>query len=468
MTNLWSWSAVDLAREIAARNISSREVVSSALSRLSDVNPKINAVVDVLAEEALSAADAADKAVARGEELGPLHGVPVTVKINVDYGGRPTTVGVVAFKDDVALTDSPPVRNWREAGAIIIGRTNVPAFCARFFTDNDLHGRTLNPWDSHYTPGGSSGGAAAAVACGIGALAHGTDRAGSIRYPAYACGVVGLRPSFGRVPAFSQNPNVEATLASQLMSVQGPLARSVADLRLGFLAMSKGDARDPWWVPAPVLSAPSDRPLRIAVFGGSDRAVIDANVSASVLLAAEWLEQAGCHVEFAIPPDFVELAEMFFSIVKTEEGEGTSRAIDRLGGDALRRARHGTMATATKYSLEDYVRVLGRRTVILRAWQAFLEKYDTVLLPTSYQLPMPVDEDQKGDAAVARMIAAHEPMLAVSMLGFPSLAIPTGKVGSLPIGVQVVSGRFKEELCLRVGGMIESFAPPMTPIQVMS
>lgn len=462
--DLWTWNAVDIAQAIAGRRVSSREAVSSALGRLAAVNPRLNAVIDVLAEEALGAADQADAALMRGEAVGALHGVPVTIKINVDYAGRPTTTGVVAFKDDIAAADSPPVANWRRAGAIIIGRTNVPAFCARFFTDNDLHGRTLNPHDPRRTPGGSSGGAAAAVASGIGALAHGTDRAGSIRYPAYACGVVGLRPSFGRLPSYSANPNVESTIASQLMSVQGPLARTVDDIRLGLRGLMPGDSRDPWWVPAPLLEADATRPLRVAVFAGTGNAVVDPSVTASVKQAATWLEQAGCDVEAGTPPGVNELAEMFFSIIKTEEGEGTSRAIERLGDDALRRARAGTMKQARKLTLEEYVAVLGRRTVLLRQWNSFFERYDVLLLPVSYQLAMPVDEDQKGNEAVARMLAAHEPMLALSMLGLPSLSMPTGLAGSIPTGVQIVAGRFKEEVCLRAGALIEAIHAPRAPV----
>lgn len=463
--DIWRWSATQLASAIKSRRISSREAVLSNLDRLHAVNPRINAVVDIMADEALMAADRADAAVQGGEALGPLHGVPVTLKINVDYAGRPTTTGVVAFKDDIATSDGPAVVNLRKAGAVIIGRTNVPAFCARFFTDNDLHGRTLNPCDPRRTPGGSSGGAAAAVATGIGALAHGTDRAGSIRYPAYACGVVGLRPSFGRVPNYNANPSVEATLASQVMSVQGPLARSVADIRLGLLGLMSEDPRDPWWVPAPLLGC-DDRgsKLRIAAFGGSEGATIDSAVAGSLKEVGQWLEQAGCMVDWIAPPDFAESANLFFSFVKTEEGEGTSRAIEKLGDDALRRARAGTMARATKFSLEQYVEALGRRTAILRNWQLFFERFDALVMPVSYQLPFPIDEDQKGDIAVARMLDAHQPMLAISTLGLPALAVPTGKAGSVPVGIQIVSGRFREELCLRVGALIEAFYPPMGPV----
>ena len=199
MKELWRWGATELARAIRAREVSSREAVESCLARIEEVNPRINAIVDLMADEARRAADQADAAVERD---GLLHGVPVTLKINVDIAGRPTTNGVVAFKNKIPAAESPPVILWRKAGAIFVGRTNVPAFSTRYFTDCELHGRTLNPWDPQRTPGGSSGGAAAAVATGMGALAHGNDRAGSIRYPSYACGVYGLRPTLGRIATF--------------------------------------------------------------------------------------------------------------------------------------------------------------------------------------------------------------------------------------------------------------------------
>lgn len=266
---LWRWRAADLAQAIRTRRISSRDTVQSCLARLERVNPRLNAVVDLLAQEALAAADRADAAVKAGDALGPLHGVPVTVKINVDYGGRATTNGVVAFKDLIAKEDSVPVANLRKAGAVIFGRTNVPGFSTRYFTDNALHGRTLNPHDPKRTPGGSSGGAAAAVAAGIGPIGHGNDRAGSIRYPAYACGVVGLRPSFGRVSDFNPGTAEERGLSSQFCNVQGPLARSIADARLSLAALAARDARDPWWVPAPLASGDAGRPCRVAMFAGA-------------------------------------------------------------------------------------------------------------------------------------------------------------------------------------------------------
>ena len=461
---LWRWQACDLAQAIRTRRITTREAVTSCLARLGEINPRINAVVDLTAEEALAAADAADATVARREPLGPLHGVPVTIKINVDYAGRATTNGVVAFKDRIAQADSPPVANWRKAGAIIVGRTNVPPFSARFFTDNALYGRTRNPWDAERTPGGSSGGAAAAVATGIGALAHGNDRAGSIRYPAYACGVIGLRPTLGRVPTFDPSLPEEPSITTQLTHVQGPLARSIRDLRLGLVTMAARDPRDPWWVPVETALEARTTQVRVAML--AEVAGIDADpaVSVAVRQAARWLEEAGYTVEETAPPRLEEAARLFFTLVRTEERAGTTKVIEQLGDDALRRARASTMAYASELDFDGYVKAFGRRASILREWMLFFERYPLLLMPVSWQRPFPVDYDQQGDEAVARMLSAHHPMLAVSTLGLPGLAIPTGFADGIPIGVQLVAGRFNEELCLSAGEVIEARQPVATPI----
>ncbi|MBE7248437.1 MAG: amidase, partial [Actinomycetospora chiangmaiensis] len=200
---LWRQTATDLAALIRSGQVSAREAAQDALGRLDAVNGRINAVVEHRPEDVLAQADAVDAARGRGDALGPLAGVPVTVKVNADQQGFATTNGLRLQRDLVAAQDSPVVANLRRAGAVLLGRTNTPAFSLRWFTTNQLHGDTRNPRDPALTPGGSSGGAGAAVAAGIGAIAHGTDIAGSVRYPAYACGVHGLRPSLGRIPAFN-------------------------------------------------------------------------------------------------------------------------------------------------------------------------------------------------------------------------------------------------------------------------
>lgn len=469
--DLWRWGAVDIAQGVRTRLISARDAAESCFARLHAVNPDINAVVDVLEDEALAAADAADQAVQQGEALGPLHGVPVTVKINTDYAGRATTNGVVAFRDFIAEEDSATVAHLRKAGAVIVGRTNVPAFSTRFFTDNALHGRTLNPWDAARTPGGSSGGAAAAVAAGIGAIGHGNDRAGSVRYPAYACGVSGLRPTVGRFPNFNPSARQERGLFSQITSVQGPLARSVADLRLAVEAMSVVDIRDPWSVAVPHAQPEPQRPLTVALLTAGGSVDSDPAVLAALDRAAGWLGDAGYRVENVTPPHMAEASALFWSLVLTEEGmiadksgASSSNSIDELGDEAVIKARHSTMANAKLLDHGEFIRALARRTAILRDWLQFLERYPIVLMPVSWKLPFPIDHDQQGDAALGELVRAHEPLTAISLLGLPGLSVPTGNADGVPVGVQIVANRFGEELCLAVGEVIEAQSPMRTPI----
>ncbi|MBX9702044.1 MAG: amidase, partial [Acetobacteraceae bacterium] len=306
--DVWRWDAADLARGIRLGAVSAVETTRAVLDRCAAVNGAINAVVEVLEAEALAAAEAIDRARARGEALGPLAGVPVTTKINVDQRGLATSNGCVPFRDLIAPEDSAVVANLRRAGAVIVGRTNTPALSMRWFTENALHGRTLNPWHAGHTPGGSSGGAAAAVAAGIGPIGHGNDLGGSVRYPAYACGIAGLRPSAGRIPAFNPTMTAERPISGQLMSTQGPLARRVRDLRLALGPMSAGDARDPWWMPAPLAGEAPARPIRIALCidpagTGVHLAVAEAVRRAGMILAA-----AGYAVEETAPPDFAGCA----------------------------------------------------------------------------------------------------------------------------------------------------------------
>jgi amidase len=256
---LWRWSAADIARGIRTRQISSVEATESCLDRISDVNSDVNALVEVTPVEALAMAEAADAAVRRGEALGPLHGVPLSIKVNTDQKGHATTHGVVAFKDAVAADDAPVTASLRASGAVFVGRSNTPAFSMRWITTNDLHGCTFNPWNASRSPGGSSGGAAAAVASGMVPLAQGNDVGGSIRYPAFACGVLGLRPTVGRVANWLPiEPDMPPTF--QYFVAQGPIARTVGDLRLALQASPTLVIRCRF----PYRSAPSRSPARFA------------------------------------------------------------------------------------------------------------------------------------------------------------------------------------------------------------
>ena len=243
MEDLWRLPATEIAAAVKSKKVSATEVAKSALARLDAVNPAINAVVDHRPEDVLAQADLVDAAIARNEAMGPLAGVPVTVKANIDQEGYANTNGLKLQRDNIARDNSPVIDNLRKSGAVILGRTNCPAFSYRWFTTNLVHGDTKNPRDPGITPGGSSGGAGSAVAAGIGHIAHGTDIAGSIRYPAYACGVHGLRPTVGRVAA--RNASVpEWRIAPQNSAVSGPLARTIGDLRVALAGdVGQGCAR---------------------------------------------------------------------------------------------------------------------------------------------------------------------------------------------------------------------------------
>ncbi|CAB3809121.1 Acylamidase [Paraburkholderia caffeinitolerans] len=464
----WRLSATEMAGLVARRDVSSKDLVASSLARLEEVNPHLNAVVDVLAQSALEAAAAADAAVGRREALGPLHGVPVTVKVNVDMAGYATSNGVVAYKDLIAREDSPVVANLRKAGAVIIGRTNAPAFSYRWFTDNDLYGRTLNPWDAGLTPGGSSGGASAAVAAGIGAIAHGNDLGGSIRYPAYACGVAGLRPTTGRVPAYNPTQSRDRTLAVQLASVQGPLARTVGDLRLALAAMEGGDARDAWWMPvAPTQPGAANAaafPARVAVCAQLPGIPTDSAVIEAVQQAARWLEEAGCVVEEVVPPRFDEACDLWLKLVTNESLAGLDKIIEACGDQALRTAFGSQRRIAPPLDMVGYMNGLAQRTSLLREWQAFFARYPLLLMPVSCQDPFAIDADQQGDDAMRRILQAQGPLLATAVLGLPGLSVPTPSRSGMPSGVQLVAGRYGEALCLAAGEAIEARAGVFTPI----
>ncbi len=461
---LWRWSAVDLAHGIRTRRISSREAVQACLTRAHAVNPALNALVVLLDEQALAAADEADRAVARGDALGPLHGVPITVKVNVDQAGQATTNGLVALKDNIAREDSPVVANLRKAGAIIIGRSNTPAFSMRWFTDNDLHGRTLNPWSAGHTPGGSSGGASAAVAAGMGPIGHGNDLAGSVRYPAYCTGLYGLRPSFGRVPAFLPTATQERPLSPQLMSVQGPLARCVADIRLALQAMSGFDPRDPWWVPAPLEGPRLQRPIKVAMSMDCGHAKASPEVVAAVHRAAGWLREAGYVVEEVQTPSVAEAMDLWDLISRNENLMQVKPLIEKMGDAGIRASFAAQFDGSPLLDMDEHLRALARRSTLIRQWTLFLQDWPLVLGPVSAELPFEQNADTLSPERSRQVLRAQGPCFSVPVLGLPAISAPTGMAGALPTGVQILGARFREDLVMEAAEVLEGRSPSTTPI----
>ncbi|MDB5731869.1 MAG: aam 3 [Variovorax sp.] len=455
---LWRLDATELAALIRSKEVSCVETTESVLGRIDDVNPRINALPVVLHEQALAAAAEADRALARGDAVGPLHGVPVTIKVNVDVAGGATDGSIVALKDLIADSDAPVVANLKRAGAVIVGRNNAPSFSLRWFTDNELHGRTLNPWDPHVTPGGSSGGAAAAVATGMGPIAHGNDYGGSIRHPAWACGVVGLRPTAGRVPAVNATAKDDRILTNQLMSVQGPLTRSVADARLALEVMAEGDPRDPLWVPAPLDYPPSGQPLKVALFKRHPAFAADPSVTASFERAAQWLADAGCIVEEAEPPHFEEAARLWREMLNDDLRRGGKPAIEAIGDEAVRTVFAWQLAAPPAGSAERVLAAYQRRLTIARAWSLFFSEHPVLLMPVSWARQFPIDEDRRSAERFEQMLLEQSPLTATAMLGLPGLSVPTGVDGGLPTGVQLCASRYREDLCLAAGEIVERAA----------
>jgi amidase len=459
MQDLWRLSAAEMASLIRSKKVSAKEAATAALARLDAVNPKINAVVDHKPAEVLAQASAIDAAIGRGEDPGPLAGVPVTVKVNIDQEGFATTNGLKLQRDAIAKSNSPVIDNLRKSGAVILGRTNCPAFSYRWFTTNLIHGDTKNPRDPGITPGGSSGGAGAAVAAGIGHIAHGTDIAGSIRYPAYACGVHGLWPNLGRIAAFNA-ALPERPIGPQISAVSGPLARTIGDVRIALAAMSGKDARDPWWVPAPLEGPPM--PKRVAMCLNPDGLDPVPEVRAAVADAGKRLERAGWIVEeIANTPPLREAADLQTKLWLGDGYEAQLEAAEREGDPGALACLRGNRAKVHPFDLS---RALTRRATLTREWLVFLEKYAVLLMPVSGELPFPDHLDRKDEASFARVWHAQLPQIAIPFMGLPGLTVSTGLVGRIPVGVQLVSGRYREDLCLAAGEAIEAGGTPSAAI----
>lgn len=462
--DLWQLDATDLARLIRLGKVSAREAVVSCLARMDAVNPKLNAVVRRMDSEALAAADAADAARRRGEALGPLHGVPVTTKINTDQKGHPTDGGVVAFKDIVAAEDAPVVANLRRAGAIFIGRTNAPAFSMRAFSDNDLHGRTYNPRDKATGPGGSSGGAGAAIAAGIGPIAHGNDIGGSVRIPAYCNGVVGLRVGLGRVPAFNLSATAARPIGNTLMATQGPHTRTVRDARLALAVMAMGDPRDTRWVDAPLVGPPPPRPLRVALAPSIPGGFTHPAQADAVRTAGKHLAAAGYVVEEALPPDLEEVVRVWHVIGSGDLFRSLAPNIEKYGdANAVTSLRHWLTLSPPITDLGTVMDAYAKRDLLIFAWQVFFQRYAAVVMPTLCDLPPPVDQDLTLDGQKKVLDALRVSFLAPA-LGLPGLAVPVGSHGRLRTGVQIVTGRMREDLALDAGEVIEAAEGIVEPI----
>ena len=458
--DLWKRTANDLAQLIAAGEVSSLEVVDAHLDRIEEVNGWLNAVTRVLTDEARAAAIDADAAVAAGDGLGPLHGVPCTVKENVDVSGTPTTQGLPAFAELIAPTDAPLVERLRGAGAIPIGRTNLPELGLRISTDNPLHGLTRNPWHPGRTAGGSSGGEGSAIASGMSPLGLGNDIGGSVRNPAFCCGIASIKPTHGRLPAYSvfehdQNP----PLASQVMLTDGPMARSVADLRTAMEVLHGRDPRDPRSVTVP-LDGP-DTQRRVAIVHSVPGANCHPSVIDGVWRAASALADVGWEVVESTPPEMERCSDVWAYLLAADVevlmetarpilSEELATMLDDLAG------RYAPALMAPHLVHSETVR-------LAREWALFFVDHPVVLMPTWTEPPFEhgVDLDDDATVALAELLRCITPP---NLLGIPSVAVPVGVSDGLPQGVQCIADRWRDDLALAAAADLETALGTITPI----
>ncbi len=455
---LWQWSASDLAASIRNGHISCEDATKSVINRMNDINPHVNAVVIDMSRQALQQAKKADLAVKDGEKLGPLHGVPITVKVNVDVEGQPNSAGIKSSAGLIASQDSPVVKNIKEAGAIIIGLTNMPDFGTRFQTDNDLYGLTRNPWNEDKTCGGSSGGAGAALAAGIAPIAHGNDIGGSLRMPAYCCGVSSIRPTLGRVPAYNHSrasQGIESTIMCELFLTDGPMARDVRDLRLLLKVMAKGDANDPWWVPAPLVGPVHKHPIRVAITRSPAGHQPHPVISDGIQQAAEYLTTVGYAVEDAEAPFSQQMADSWNSLISTEILQFSDEYIQANCSEGLKTFFYAATRSAPALDMAGYMNAMKARTAVMRQWQHFLEQYPIVITPFSLALPYHVDEDIEGDEKVAKILNDMQASYAMNFLGLPAALAPMGIHEGVPYGIQIVGQRFREDMVLDAAEVIQ-------------
>jgi amidase len=360
------------------------------------------------------------------------------------------------LKDLIATADSPVTRNFRDAGAIIVGRTNTPEFSMRATTDNPLHGRTFNPWDEEASPGGSSGGAGAAAAAGFGPIHHGNDIGGSLRFPSYACGLATVKPSLGRIPAFNPSATAERGMLSQVMSVQGAICREVRDVRLATRIMSKGDPRDPWWVPAPFDTWPAEETVRVAFTKESYGYPIHADILEALDRAAGYLSDAGYALEEIKTPSILDPAQGWFDVAVHEIDATLGPLTKEWGSETIQQIFGWYHDLGDVVDAVGYREGIAARTAFTRTWNVFLEEYPLVLCPFLMRPTFAWDYDAQGLEQVKDLFLSAVYSVGVNYLSVPAGVVPTGLVEGLPAGVQLIGRRYREDLILNAMESIES------------
>ena len=454
---IWSKSAIELAELIKAKELSSREVIDSHLDRIESVNADLNAVVVVLADSARAEADRADALVASGETLGPLHGVPMTVKENLDLVGSPTTQGMPIFAEAMPSQDAPVVERMRQAGAIPIGRTNLPEMGLRVSTDNPLRGLTRNPWNPDVTAGGSSGGEASAISAQMSPIGIGNDIGGSLRNPAFCCGIASIKPTHGRVPMGSSIEPLDPTLAAAVMATDGPMARTIADVRLGLKVMAGQHVRDPRSVSVPFESpAVAKRAALITSIPGGP---VKPEYVEAVRRAGRALEAEGYEIEEVEAPELERVNEVWANLLAASVGN----LVPILDGIMDPRTLQFLQAFVARFTLPGPIDLAtGETNRLGRVWSAFLADYPVMLSPVWTNPAFPHGADI-ADGGIDLTLDRIRMITPGNLLGLPAAVVTTGLGDGMPEAVQIMADRFGDDRALDAAEIIEAASEQKRP-----
>jgi amidase len=450
--------ATELAQLIRDRELSSRELLDLYLDRIDRLNGPVNAVVTLDADRARAAADAADAALARGDDVGPLHGLPVTIKDAIETEGIRSTGGATELVDHVPTADAPAVARLKDAGAVVFGKTNLPRWSGDFQTFNDIFGRTSNPWSLDHTVGGSSGGAAAAVAAGFTAFEVGTDIGGSVRIPSHCCGTFGLKPSYGVIPQRGYLDHVGGGTTDADINVFGPIARSAADLDLllGVLAGPEPERAAAWRLELPECEARSLSELRIGTWLDDPASPVESEYAAMLRAAADRIADAGGRVDDDRPPvDFAEQRALFTRMIVPAISPSLPDDAAEIAGGSHR----------------AWLRNEQERAALRRTWANWFTDHDLLLLPVMTTAAFPHDHERELmertieiDGDVRALVSTIDWLGLVGIVGLPSAVVPIGRTGAgLPVGMQLVAPYLHDRRAVGAARMAEAVLGGYTP-----
>jgi amidase len=473
-------SAKNLARAIRRREIGCLEILDHYLSRIGQYNKAINAVIVRDEAGARKRARAADRALAKGEVWGPLHGVPMTMKESFDIAGMPTTWGIPALKDNIAARDSHAAERYRAAGVTLFGKTNVPFGLADWQSFNAIYGTTSNPWDLARSPGGSSGGAAAALCAGLTGIEAGSDIGASIRNPPHYCGVYGHKPTFGIVP--SDGHRLPGVYTDSDIAMTGPMGRSADDLALGLSLLAGPGAIDAraWRLALPASPKKRIRDFRVAIMTNDRNAEVDNAVQAELVKLGAFLRKAGAKVSFTARPDIDtdDLQQTYLLMLRATTSQAQTAAqvaafeAQLAASDPADRSYRARMARGVTLRHRDYLDLDNARHRMRLAWDAFFRDYDLFLCPAASSAAFPHDHvGDRADRTIevnGKRVPTTDQLFWAGISGLfylPATVAPAGETpGGLPVGVQIIGAQFADHTCIKLAQLLErefrGFVPP--------